>query len=130
MRSCLIACVCLSLLSGCGALGLGDLKTQASYVPHPVEAKSIDFDENDQNAGILEADKNGVYVTDGWFRGYDAVAARYGKAAGTSPGDRTGVIKKTICPSGKYKGRACTLITYEMSQRKTDMKDFARDDSP
>lgn len=55
----LAAVVFALALYGCGTIA-----------PKPVNATTIAFDENTQNAGIIDCDAHGCIVTTGWYGRY------------------------------------------------------------
>lgn len=56
------------LFSGC---------SHFTVAPKPVVARQIAFDENAQNAGIIDCDKSGCLVTGGWLAKYKAMEIEF-----------------------------------------------------
>ena len=56
----------------------------ATVYPRAVAAHSVAFDQNAQNAGVIDCDAKGCIVTAGWIARYHAMEAEFKK---TVPGD-------------------------------------------
>lgn len=61
-------CLAVTLTVGCSHL---------TVAPKPVPAKVIAFDQNAQNAGVIDCDKNGCIVTPGWIGRYRAMEKEF-----------------------------------------------------
>jgi len=60
--------------------GAGLTLTSCSHLtvaPRPVSAHVIAFDENKQNAGVIDGDANGLIVTPGWMGRYRAMENKF-----------------------------------------------------
>lgn len=86
-------------LYGCNAM---------TVAPKPVNAKVVAFDENAQNAGIIDCDARGCLVTTGWYARYKALEKEF---------NRTILADVNIKPDGSgYR------ISYEVFENFAEMK--------
>lgn len=67
---CVAAGVAIALLTaGCGST--------LTIAPKPVSAQVVAFDENAQNAGVIDCDARGCLVTPGWMKRYGAMEKEF-----------------------------------------------------
>jgi hypothetical protein len=78
-------CLIRDTLIGIGvAIALWTAGCAATVYPHAVAAHIIAFDQNTQNAGVIDCDAKGCIVTAGWIARYRAMETEFKH---TVPGD-------------------------------------------
>lgn len=93
----------LSILSGCSYL---------TVAPKPIVANAIAFDGNQQNAGLIDCDKDGCLVTSGWVKKYQALEFEFQHSIAADI---------LILPEGNY-----YRISYEVANHFIDLQRFHR----
>jgi hypothetical protein len=86
-----------------------------TVAPKPVNAKVIAFDENTQNAGIIDCDQNGCLVTPNWYARYKKLEA---DAKITIAADTNIKPEGKALPDGRFNYR----ISYETFNHFAELK--------
>ena len=76
----LSACLIRDVLIGVGiavALVTAGCGSSMTVAPKPVVQQVVAFDENTQNAGVIDCGENGCLVTPGWIKRYAKLGERY-----------------------------------------------------
>ena len=64
----------------CGLCVSASACSHLTVAPVPVHAHAIRFDQNTQNAGVIDCDANGCIVTPGWLGRYRALEKDFNHA--------------------------------------------------